>query len=134
MSDDRSRALTPLHIECSQASLVRRPVSRPSSSEAVQPAGRFVAFCRSCSSMGQNNPVDLISQYADPMVPYAKYPDYCGRVCIRIFRLALKRQVRSPMESAQQNYIGGTWVPAGATAPNVNPSNVNDVIANYARA
>ena len=38
------------------------------------------------------------------------------------------------MESAQQNYIGGTWVPAGATAPNVNPSNVKDVIANYARA
>jgi hypothetical protein len=30
--------------------------------------------------MGQNNPVDLISQYADPMVPYAKYPNYCGRV------------------------------------------------------
>ena len=38
------------------------------------------------------------------------------------------------MESVQQNYIGGTWVPAGATAPNVNPSNVKDVIANYARA
>jgi alpha-ketoglutaric semialdehyde dehydrogenase len=38
------------------------------------------------------------------------------------------------MENAQQNYIGGTWVPAGATAPNVNPSNRNDVIANYARA
>ena len=38
------------------------------------------------------------------------------------------------MESAQQNYIGGTWVPAAATAPNVNPSNVKDVIANYARA
>jgi len=34
----------------------------------------------------------------------------------------------------QQNYIGGTWVPAGATAPNVNPSNLNDVVANYARA
>src|ERR1700694_5417798 len=38
------------------------------------------------------------------------------------------------MENAQQNYIGGTWVPAGATAPNVNPSNVTDWIANYARA
>src|SRR5262245_40734579 len=38
------------------------------------------------------------------------------------------------MESVQQNYIGGAWVPAGATAPNVNPSNMNDVIANYARA
>ncbi len=43
-------------------------------------------------------------------------------------------QVRSPMETVQQNYIGGTWVPAGATAPNVNPSNLNDVVANYARA
>ena len=38
------------------------------------------------------------------------------------------------MESVQQNYIGGTWVPAGATAPNVNPSNLNDVVADYARA
>jgi len=38
------------------------------------------------------------------------------------------------MENVQQNYIGGTWVPAGAAAPNVNPSNTNDVIANYARA
>src|SRR6202795_2485889 len=66
-------------------------------------------------------------------VPYVESPDYCGRLCSRIFRLALKRQV-SPMESVQQNYIGGTWVPAGATAPNVNPSNLNDVIANYARA
>ena len=37
------------------------------------------------------------------------------------------------MQSAQQNYIGGTWVPATAAAPNVNPSNVNDVIADYAR-
>jgi putative oxidoreductase len=27
-----------------------------------------------------------------------------------------------------------TWIPAGATAPNVNPSNLNDVVANYARA
>ena len=38
------------------------------------------------------------------------------------------------MENVQQNYIGGTWVPAGAASPNVNPSNTNDVIANYARA
>ena len=38
------------------------------------------------------------------------------------------------MENVQRNYIGGTWVPAGATAPNVNPSNLNDVVANYARA
>src|SRR3984893_12461594 len=38
------------------------------------------------------------------------------------------------MESVQQNYIGGTWVPARETAQNVNPSNLNDVVANYARA
>jgi acyl-CoA reductase-like NAD-dependent aldehyde dehydrogenase len=38
------------------------------------------------------------------------------------------------MHGAQQNYIGGTWVPAVAAAPNVNPSNLNDVIADYARA
>jgi len=38
------------------------------------------------------------------------------------------------MENVQQNYIGGTWVPAKAVAPNVNPSNLNDVIADYARA
>ena len=38
------------------------------------------------------------------------------------------------MENVQRNYIGGTWVPPGATAPNVNPSNLNDVVANYARA
>src|SRR5258708_22837032 len=38
------------------------------------------------------------------------------------------------MHGAQQNYIGGTWVPSVAAAPNVNPSNLNDVIADYARA
>jgi|GEM_PF-4758946 len=38
------------------------------------------------------------------------------------------------MHGAQQNFIGGTWVPAVAAAPNVNPSNLNDVIADYARA
>ena len=38
------------------------------------------------------------------------------------------------MENVQRNYVGGTWVPAGATTPNVNPSNLNDVVANYARA
>jgi alpha-ketoglutaric semialdehyde dehydrogenase len=38
------------------------------------------------------------------------------------------------MHGTQQNYIGGTWVPAVAAAPNVNPSNLNDVIADYARA
>jgi len=39
-----------------------------------------------------------------------------------------------PMHGAEQNFIGGTWVPAVAAAPNVNPSNLNDVIADYARA
>ena len=38
------------------------------------------------------------------------------------------------MHGVQQNYIGGTWVPSVAAAPNVNPSNLNDVIADYARA
>src|SRR6266436_9890186 len=38
------------------------------------------------------------------------------------------------MHGVQQNYIGGTWVPSVAAAPNVNPSNLNDVVANYARA
>jgi aldehyde dehydrogenase (NAD+) len=37
------------------------------------------------------------------------------------------------MEDVRQNYIGGTWVPASASAPNVNPSNLKDVIAYYAR-
>jgi hypothetical protein len=46
-------------------------------------------------------------------VPYVESPDYCGRLCSRIFRLALKRQVRSPMESVQPNYIGGTWFQLG---------------------
>src|SRR5215813_3194304 len=55
MSDDRFRALTPLHIACSQASLIRRLASRLSSSEAVQPADHFDVFFRPCSSMGQNN-------------------------------------------------------------------------------
>src|SRR6266849_6588410 len=38
------------------------------------------------------------------------------------------------MHGTQQNFIGGTWVPAVAAAPNVNPSTLNDVIADYARA
>jgi aldehyde dehydrogenase (NAD+) len=38
------------------------------------------------------------------------------------------------MHGPQQNYIGGTWVAAVVAAPNVNPSNLNDVIADYARA
>jgi alpha-ketoglutaric semialdehyde dehydrogenase len=38
------------------------------------------------------------------------------------------------MEGVQRNYIGGNWVPAGPSAPDVNPSNLNDVVANYARA
>jgi acyl-CoA reductase-like NAD-dependent aldehyde dehydrogenase len=38
------------------------------------------------------------------------------------------------MENVQQNYIGGTWVSAGTTARNVNPSNLNDAIGNCARA
>jgi hypothetical protein len=46
-----------LHIECSRALLVRKLVFGPSASEAVQPAARFVAFCRERSSMGQNIPV-----------------------------------------------------------------------------
>jgi hypothetical protein len=31
------------------------------------------------------------------------------------------------MENVQRNYIGGTWVPAGATTPNVNPSNLERI-------
>src|SRR5512145_2713246 len=33
-----------------------------------------------------------------------------------------------------QNYIGGEWAAAPAAAPNVNPSNVADVVGEYARA
>ncbi len=35
---------------------------------------------------------------------------------------------------AHQNYIGGEWAAAPAAAPNRNPSNVADVIGEYARA
>ena len=38
------------------------------------------------------------------------------------------------MATLQQNYVAGAWIPAAATAPNVNPSNTADVIADYARA
>jgi acyl-CoA reductase-like NAD-dependent aldehyde dehydrogenase len=38
------------------------------------------------------------------------------------------------MQSVHQNYIGGAWVPAASGAPDINPSNVKDVIADYARA
>src|SRR6266446_3460466 len=33
-----------------------------------------------------------------------------------------------------QNYINGGWAKAGAGAPNINPSNVADVVGEYARA
>src|SRR5947199_8981563 len=38
------------------------------------------------------------------------------------------------MQTVQQNYIAGTWVPATAAAPDVNPSDLNDVVGEYARA
>src|SRR5438093_6957535 len=38
------------------------------------------------------------------------------------------------MGVVQQNFIGGSWVPAATAAPNINPSNLKDVIADYARA
>ncbi len=34
----------------------------------------------------------------------------------------------------QQNFIGGTWIPAAAAAPDINPSNTNDVVGEFARA
>jgi acyl-CoA reductase-like NAD-dependent aldehyde dehydrogenase len=33
-----------------------------------------------------------------------------------------------------QNFIAGTWTPAGTAAPNINPSNTKDVVGEYARA
>src|SRR5258706_11595290 len=36
--------------------------------------------------------------------------------------------------SMHQNYINGEWAKAGAGAPNVNPSNLADVVGDYARA
>ena len=35
---------------------------------------------------------------------------------------------------AHQNYIGGEWAAAPAAAPNRNPSNIADVVGEYARA
>src|SRR5215510_11037725 len=35
---------------------------------------------------------------------------------------------------AHQNYIAGEWVAAAAAAPNINPSNVADIVGEYARA
>src|SRR5262245_29861262 len=39
-----------------------------------------------------------------------------------------------PSMQAHQNYIGGEWARAAAAAPNVNPSNVADIVGEYARA
>lgn len=36
--------------------------------------------------------------------------------------------------AVHQNYINGEWAKAGAGAPNINPSNVADVVGDYARA
>ncbi|HKB57708.1 MAG TPA: aldehyde dehydrogenase family protein [Lacunisphaera sp.] len=36
--------------------------------------------------------------------------------------------------AVHQNYINGEWAKAGAGAPNINPSNVADVVGEYARA
>src|SRR5258706_480861 len=38
------------------------------------------------------------------------------------------------MHGTQQNFIGGTWIPAAAAAPDINPSNTNDVVGEFARA
>src|SRR3954471_2793667 len=43
------------------------------------------------------------------------------------------REEADPM-SIHQNYINGEWAKAGAGAPNVNPSNLADVVGDYARA
>lgn len=36
--------------------------------------------------------------------------------------------------TVHQNFIGGEWIPAGNAAPNINPSDVTDVVGEYARA
>jgi aldehyde dehydrogenase (NAD+) len=36
--------------------------------------------------------------------------------------------------TVHQNFIAGNWTPAGAAAPNINPSNTKDVVGDYARA
>ncbi len=36
--------------------------------------------------------------------------------------------------AVHQNYVNGEWAKAGAGAPNINPSNVADVVGEYARA
>jgi aldehyde dehydrogenase (NAD+) len=38
------------------------------------------------------------------------------------------------MMSVHQNYIAGAWAEAAAPAPNINPSNLSDVVGEYARA
>ena len=35
---------------------------------------------------------------------------------------------------ARENFINGNWVGSGTAKPNINPSNVNDIIADYVRA
>ena len=36
--------------------------------------------------------------------------------------------------SVHQNYIAGAWAEAAEPAPNINPSNLSDVVGEYARA
>src|SRR6185436_14795936 len=38
------------------------------------------------------------------------------------------------MMSVHQNYIAGAWAEAAEPAPNINPSNLSDVVGEYARA
>src|SRR3954469_23255831 len=38
------------------------------------------------------------------------------------------------MMAGHQNYIAGAWADAAEPAPNINPSNLSDVVGEYARA
>src|SRR5918999_340457 len=36
--------------------------------------------------------------------------------------------------AVHQNYVNGAWTEAGEPTPNINPSNLSDVVGEYARA
>src|SRR5215510_11042883 len=67
----------------------------------------------------------------------AEYPrarTWLGRPGRSILGAPVQQLLRSSVMQAHQNYIAGEWVVAAAAAPNINPSNVADIVGEYARA
>src|SRR5262249_42691353 len=112
----------------------RTVAGRPAADRPATGRCGAAAHCRGLRSAGTRSIGAAAARAGRRELSVPRARTWLGRPGRSILGAPVQQLLRSSVMQAHQNYIAGEWVVAAAAAPNINPSNVADIVGEYARA